>query len=107
MKYIGRYYCNYAGCEEVYGIIANSKSDAEDWMQAGLCDYVMSVEHLAMTDYDEDELDEWEASQDYEDFCSECDYIVEEATDEMIEDYGLDDNPEEWEDIRNIHFNKN
>ena len=71
-------------------------------MQAGLLDYVMSVEHLAMVDYDEDEEDEEQYQQDYENFCSECDFIVEEVTDEMIEDYGLGNNPDEWEDIREI-----
>lgn len=97
MKFIGTYSCGYCGHDEIHAIIADSQSQAENFMQEGFYEYIMDNEYVVEREYEGPD-GEWYESQEYNDFYENCFWDLHEATAEDIEDLGLED--EDWEDVR-------
>lgn len=97
MKFIGTYSCGYCGHDEIHAIIADSQSQAENFMQEGFYEYIIDNEYIVEREYEGPE-ETWYESQEYNDFYENCFWDLHEATEEEIEDLGLE--KEDWEDVR-------
>lgn len=106
MKYIGTYNCGYVSCEETICLIANSITEAEEYMKDRFVEYMCSWEYLAMEEYQSEMTDEngdflediegFYESNIYDNFMADGSWSVREATEIDLANY--DDTW--WTDIR-------